>query len=419
MPSASVAEWRRNWRLALGATIGNGTGIGLYTYISSLFIPSFQAEFGWTRGEIGSAAAAGYFGAFAAPLVGRGIDRYGVRVMATLGALVVGACYLGYAFQNGSLIMLSLLAAGTTVAAPANSSTVFAKSLAGWFVKSRGLAFGLTACGIPVMALFMPLILQWIIAGHGWRMGYVALSVTVLLIGLPVVLATVREAPTGAERGQERTGADAGGGLTLREAVRTRNFWLLLAAVFFCTAPAHGFLSQLTSLVIDKGFTAADAALLLSIYSGAVIVGRVGTGILLDRLPPYHVAFAVTFVPVIGLFVLLSGVAPSFALVAAAVALIGVQNGGESDILPWFLAREFGLRSYSTIYGVVFTGAFMAAASGVLLLGRLYDATGSYQAALWTFAAFFTIAASSYFAMRYRHLPKAARPAAAAFGLAD
>ncbi len=403
LPKAAPSEWRQHWRLALGATVGNGTGIALYTYISSLFIPSLQSAFGWTRGEIATAQGIGCIGVLAAPFIGRAIDRFGVRIMSTLGALTVGLLYLGYASLSGSLVMLTLLMAGMLIAAPANSGPVFAKSLTGWFVINRGLALGLTACGIPLMAMVAPFAVHYIIAEFGWRAGYVALGALVVLVGLPIVLATLREPPHASELADRPEG---NAGPTLKEAARTRAFWLLLAAVLFCTAPAQGFLSQLTPLVTDNGFTTADAALFLSLYSAAVVIGRVGTGFLLDRLPPYHVAFAVTLVPAIGLLILISLPAPSFVVAALAIAIIGIQNGGESDILPFFIAREFGLKSYSAISGVMFTAMFVASAFGVTLLGQVYDRTGSYNGALYAFVAFFFIAASSYFAIgarRARH----------------
>ncbi len=406
----SSSEWHQHWRLALGVTIGNGTGIALYTYISSLFIPSLQDAFGWTRGEIATAQGIGCLGVLAAPFVGRAIDRFGVRTMSTLGALAIGLLYLGYASLSGSLVVLTLIMAGTLVAAPANSGPVFAKSLTGWFVANRGMALGLTACGIPLMAMIVPFVLHYIIAGYGWRAGYVALAAQTVLIGLPIVLATLREPPHVAVQ----SGIDADDtGHTLKQAARTRAFWLLLAAVLFCTAPSQGFLSQLTPLVLDGGFTTGDAALFLSIYSGAVVVGRVVTGIMLDRLPPYHVAFAVTLIPAIGLLMLIALPTPSFAVAALAIAIIGIQNGGESDILPFFIAREFGLRSYSAISGVMFTAMFVASAFGITLLGQVYDRSGSYNGALITFMVFFAVEAISYFtigAARTRQ-PKAIAPA--------
>lgn len=391
-----ASEWRQHWRLALGAAVGNGTGIALYTYISSLFIPSFQAEFGWTRGEIGTAQAAGYLGVLAAPFVGQAIDKFGVRLLSLIGGLTIGAVYLGFAMLNGSLIMLTFLTAVALIAAPANSGPVFAKPLSGWFFRNRGLALGLTASGIPLMAIAAPLVLHVVIADFGWRAGYLALAGLVLLVGLPVVRATIYEAPRTVE---DVAVAGSDSGPTLRAAARTRAFWLLLAAVIFCTAPAQGILSTLAPLVLDRGFTMADAALFLSLYSAAVVVGRVGTGVLLDRLPPYHVAFVVTLVPAVGLIMLITLASPSFAVAAAAIAIIGVQNGGESDILPFFIVREFGLRSYSAISGVTFTAMFAGSAFGIALLGQVYDRSGSYDGALWAFVAFFVIAAFSYFAI--------------------
>jgi len=251
--------------------------------------------------------------------------------------------------------------------------------------------------------MLAPVAMHQVITEFGWRTGYAALAGLVVVVGLPIVLATLREPPRASET-SERQASDSEP--TLRAAARTRAFRLLLAAVIFCTAPAQGFLSQLTPLVMDNGFTTADAVLFLSLYSGAVVIARVGTGVLLDRLPPYHVAFAVTLAPAIGLLILIILPAPGFVVVALAIAIIGIQNGGESDILPYFVAREFGLKSYSAISGVMFTAMFVASAFGVTLLGQVYDRTGSYNGALLAFVAFFFIAAVSYFAIGSSRTPR-------------
>jgi MFS family permease len=74
--------------------------------------------------------------------------------------------------------------------------------------------------------------------------------------------------------------------------------------------------------------------------------------------------------------------ADSFAAGAVAAALIGFGMGGELDVTPYLLSRYFGLRAFSTLYGFAFASSALAGAAGPILLGRTFDATGSYETVL-------------------------------------
>jgi hypothetical protein len=98
MKPADIAEWRRGWRIALGAAVGIGTGASLFAMNASLFITSFTNDFGWTRGDMSVAGAAAFIaGALAIGIIGRSLDRYGFRASWHLSAsrrlpLSISAC---------------------------------------------------------------------------------------------------------------------------------------------------------------------------------------------------------------------------------------------------------------------------------------------------------------------------------------
>ena len=85
------AEWRAGWPLVLGGLVGMGAGPGLFQNISSLFIPGLIAEFGWTRGEIATAAGVGLLGCVAIPFFGRATDRAGPVPVIAFSLLLLGA----------------------------------------------------------------------------------------------------------------------------------------------------------------------------------------------------------------------------------------------------------------------------------------------------------------------------------------
>jgi MFS family permease len=125
---------------------------------------------------------------------------------------------------------------------------------------------------------------------------------------------------------------------------------------------------------------------------GASLLGRIGTGWLLDRFFAPRVSFILLFVAASGTFVL-SG-AHSLAAGATAAILIGLGMGGEADVTPYILSRYFGLRSFSMLYGFTWTAYAMAGALGPILMGRAFDATGSYEALLVRLAAVTVIVAA-------------------------
>ena len=113
--------------------------------------------------------------------------------------------------------------------------------------------------------------------------------------------------------------------------------------------------------------------------------GRLITGWLIDRFRATYVSAALLALAAAGILLLSSAASFNTALVAA--AMIGFGMGGELDVTPFLLSRYFGLRSLSTLYGVAWMAMGGGAAIGPLLMGRAFDASGSYDGMLANLAA--------------------------------
>jgi cyanate permease len=146
-------------------------------------------------------------------------------------------------------------------------------------------------------------------------------------------------------------------------------------------------------LLTDRGLTAANAALCASVLGGSSLLGRVGVGWLLDRFFAPHVALAINLITALGIFLLAR--ASNVPAGCLATALIGIGAGGEAAVTPYLLTRYFGLRAFSTLYGVTWTFYAAAGAVGPVILGRAFDATGSYASLLVLLAAAHAVAAAS------------------------
>ncbi|MCR6643720.1 MAG: MFS transporter [Terricaulis sp.] len=398
-PIGAAAEWRRGWSVAAASFIGMGVGAGLYQYVSSLFIAPLEAAFGWSRGDIAGAAAIGLLGALSAPFIGMIADRVGAMRVAVACLLIVACAYIGLASMTGEIWQFIACVTVLAIAAPGCTSLVFSRAVNGWFDASRGLALGVMASGLSVATFVMSPILTGVIAQHGFRAGYLSLSALAGVLGVIVVLAGLRSGPKETQAAARTPLALEGA--TLAQAARMRAFWLLAVIMLLVNAASTGVLTQIAPLLGEKGLRAA-APTLISVYAMAVLAGRLGVGVLFDRVEPKFVSAAVTAAALVGFVMLMHG-APPIGYAVACVILIGLMQGAEADVLAYFIARLFGLRAYNTIYGVFFTIAIFGSAAGIAGYGRLYDLTSNYNLALGLSGGMLAVAAALYLAMPSLH----------------
>jgi MFS family permease len=136
----------------------------------------------------------------------------------------------------------------------------------------------------------------------------------------------------------------------------------------------------MAALLTDRGVSPGQAAIAVSLLGGATLAGRIVTGWLLDRYFAPRVAFALMVIAAIGTFALATAKSSSAGFFGA--ACIGIGMGGEADVTPYLITRYFGLRSFSTLYGFTWTAYAIAGAIGPVIMGKAFDATGSYQVLL-------------------------------------
>ncbi len=391
---ARSPEWRVGWPVVIGTALGLGTGHSLYNFVSSLFVLPLSNEFGWTRGEIATATAAGLVGVFAAPLIGRLADRYGVRPVITLSIIGLALAYAALASMQGQLYVFYISIALLGISGLGTTGITYTRVIVGWFERSRGFALGVSLTGVSLFAAFVPPLLSALIGESGWRAGYLLLASMALLIGLPAMLALVRERPSISLKVKTTTPTP------WRAIFTAPPFWLLLIGMIAINVPGNGMLGQLQPLLTDRGLGMQQAALMLTVYAISVLVGRLVLGYLLDRISaPVISAISVTL-PAIGAAALI-GDSTTILTASIAVALLGLSQGVEMDLTAFFIARFFGMHHYSMLFAAIISGLVIANATGALMFGRIYDATGSYDTALAIGTALFVIGGGCILALRW------------------
>jgi sugar phosphate permease len=323
----SPPEWSRGWPIVVGSAIGLGTAANLHFYVSTFFVRGITEEFGWSRGELASIQAVAMWAVVAAPFIGYLIDRVGTRLVLMIGMTLLGLIYVGAANMPAAFWAPLLLFALIQSVGQATATVPHTRVISSWFVRNRGLALGITITGIPIAGALVAPFLSAVIEAEGWRMGYYVLAGLTLLVGLPVNFFLVRERrATQSTCSEGRIETPIVPGIELPSAVKSRPFLLLIAAMILVNIPAGGLLNQLVPLLTDGGMSAPRAAIMVSIFATAVIIGRLASGFLLDRLKPASVATAFTLAPVLGMIALVFVPYDLELAIGIAVFLIGLQQ---------------------------------------------------------------------------------------------
>src|SRR5580700_3684068 len=371
------------WRVALAACLGVMAGFGsLFVYTFSVFVKPLSADFGWGREAIsaGFAIAAVTLG-LASPLLGRWIDRLGPRSIILVCMTIFGCGIASLSLLRSGIWQFYLTCFVLGVVGNGAAHLAYSRSISTWFHRRLGTALAFVMVGAGLGAMILPVVAQSIVSRSGWRAAYVSLGVLALLLGLPLSWRYI------VERGpaQRESAPVAHSGLTWRQGTRSFPFWIIVAVLFVSSVSMNGAITHLSALLTDRGITPRDAALCASVLGGSSLLGRIAVGWLLDRFFGARVAFVASLITAAGIFLLAR--ANTFPAGCLAAALIGVGAGGEAAITPYLLTRYFGLRAFSTLYGLTWTFYATAGAIGPVILGRAFDATGSYTSLLVVLAA--------------------------------
>jgi MFS family permease len=377
------------WRVVLAACLGVMAGFGsLFVYTFSVFVKPLAAEFGWSREAISSgfAIAAVTLG-LCSPLLGRWIDRFGPRRIILVCMTVYGCAIASLSQLHSALWQFYATCFVLGVVGNGAAHLAFSRSISTWFQRRLGMALAFVMVGAGLGAMILPVVAQTIISRSGWRAAYASLGVLALLLGLPLSWRYIRE--RGAVGNESIPAAHSG--MTWQQGLRSSAFWIVTAILFVSSISMNGAITHLSALLTDRGLTAGDAALCASILGGSSLLGRIVVGGLLDRFFGPRVALAINLITALGIFLLAR--ATSFPAGCLAAGLIGIGAGGEAAITPYLLTRYFGLRAFSTLYGLTWTFYAAAGAIGPVILGRAFDATGSYSSLLILLAAALGVAA--------------------------
>jgi MFS family permease len=368
-----------------------GSGLGMYFSIGivlihgfSVFIIPITEDTGWNRTFVAAVVApVALMNGLMQPLVGFLTDRFGPRLVLIISAVTMAIGLAGVGLTSGHFSSFVAAVVVASILGGAQTGVPYTHVVVGWFQARRGLALGVMLSFVGLAIATVPLILSMVIAMWGWRFAYVVAGITSMIVLLPVALFVIRDPPV---RQQSREVE----GHSLREALMTASFWLMLGAFMLNYLAAAAGSISLPVILVDRGLSAAEAAMVMSIVGVTFIVARLGFGALLDRFSPLPLTSLVFLAPAAG-HLLLTGSDSPLPAYASAV-LFGLASGAEGDAMGYLLARRFGLKGFGKIFGINYFAFTLGAGLGPALLNLIAAGGTRYLEAFTVFALLGAIA---------------------------
>jgi MFS family permease len=377
MPAPHAADSRYAWtRLALVLalmTIGSGA-----MYIIAVVLPAVQAEFGVARADASLPYTLLMVGfGLGGVALGKIADRFGVMVVVLIGSAGLGLGFVAAGFAP-SLFWFAV-AHGVLLGAFGSAAT-FAPLVADtslWFVRRRGIAVAICASGNYAAGAIWPPITQHFVEAFGWRSTYIGLGVFCVAT-MPLLALGLRARPPAAVAAPAASGgpvvSDRPFGLSLNHAQTL----LCIAGVACCVAMSMPQV-HIVAYCGDLGYGAARGAEMLSLMLACGIVSRLVSGWICDHIGGLRTLVLGSVLQGLALLLFI----PFDGLVSLYVisALFGLFQGGIVPSYAIIVREYFPPKEAGARVGTVLMATLFGMALGGWMSGKVFDLTGSYQAA--------------------------------------
>ena len=390
---SAQAWWRLLASLAL-ITLGSS---GMYAVV--VVLPAVQAEFGVARADASLPYTLTMIGfGVGTLLMGRLADRFGVIVPVLISAVSLGAGFAAAAYATS--LWQFALAQGLLIGLLGCSAT-FAPLVADtslWFLRRRGIAVAICASGNYLAGAAWPPIVQTLVETVGWREAYLWVAIACFTLMLPLALAVRRRPPLAPAAPPAALPAarfpDAAtpvGTLPTPSAAAARDTdrplgmspaalqnLLCIAGVACCVAMAMPQV-HIVAYCGDLGYGAARGAQMLSLMLGFGIVSRLVSGAICDRIGGLRTLALGSALQTVALFLFLPF--DSMASLYLISALFGLFQGGIVPSYAIIVREHFAPQQAGARIGAVITATLLGMALGGWMSGKIFDLTGSYNAA--------------------------------------
>ncbi|GLS88840.1 MFS transporter [Cypionkella aquatica] len=365
-----MAESAYRWVIVAAGGVMGCVAMGALFSLPVLLTPMVQAT-GWSRTGISAAMTIAFLSMAAMAMIwGALSDRYGARPVVMTGAVVFSISLWG-AGHAPSLLWFQLIFGVLVGGSVAAFFAPMMATVTGWFSTQRSLAVSLISAGMGMAPVTMSPLAAWLVQSYDWRVVLSLLAGLVALVTLPLAL-LLKRPPAQAEVGFDAPDS----AMTVRGAVRSPQFIVLVAANFFCCATHSGPIFHTVSYAEICGIAALAAVSIYSVEGIAGMFGRIGFGVMGDKFGAKRVLVAGLLVQAFG--ALAYFFARDLGQFYAVAALFGFIYAGIMPLYAVLVRENFPMKMMGTIMGGTGMAGSLGMATGPVLGGWIFDKTGSY-----------------------------------------
>ena len=375
---------------------------GMLSAVFGVLLEPIEAELGWSRAEISSGPfVVSIMGLFLAAPAGHLIDRWGSRLTGVITITCTFLAILGMSLV-GKHLWHWWAAWSVFGIAGAFTSTVWMAPVSTLFDRGRGMAIAVTIAGASISSIAAPPICEWFVQHYGWRTAFVALAIMWCGLTLPLVLSfvpgPVARTDAKTEAASDPDTAHTFGGLSPREGLTSRAFWLIFGASMISGLTGLALILNLVPILTFTGIARADAIAMVSAMGVASLAGRLIAGWLMDTFDIRMLAVAggllSTMLPLTLIF------APGVVWITMAALIFHALVGGlRMSAVIYMTSTYLGALSFGLFYGAITTTTTVAQGLGPLIANYIYDQTQSYLPAIWAAVPGFLLTALCFAAL--------------------
>ncbi len=391
VPAVAKKKLYYGWVIVIVAALVGVSETVYFGPVIGSFIKPITTEFDWSRSQfVGALSLGSFLGGLTAAFVGPLVDKYGARWIVFGGTLVLGATLIAASRVNNLPTFYAAIAGGS-ICFNGCIGIALSTMVPKWFIKKRGKALAMMNLGIRIGVSVNPYVANALISEYGWRTAMASLGVMVWALAVIPSAVFLRRKPEDmgllpdGEIAVPGSNAQSSKGtteksFTLKEALHSRSFYILLASLSLVFVSSTGILFNMVPIITDQGLSSSSASLVILTWSSIGILGTITSGFLADRLSVKHVASGAFVLMGLGIFFMsqINGLALAYAF----AIVHGLVWGAWNNLQILLVANQFGRESLGSIRGVIQPVQTVVSAVGPIAAAAAYDITGSYDPAL-------------------------------------
>jgi MFS family permease len=398
------------WWIVVAAFLNLFFSVGIIYYGFPVFYPSLVDSLGFTRAQLTQGFLLGFVvaGILFGLLAGVLIDRLGPRQVIRVGIWCVGLplILMGSMTRLWHYYLLCIAEVfGYVLTGPIPNQVL----ISNWFRAKRGRAMGTAYLGLGAGGAVSPLLINSLIQSFGWRHAFEIIGALILIVLFPVSQWITRSSPreldlfpdgtprpAAAEQGVSN-GRESMMGVSVVRAVRTTNFWLIVAGCTLTIGAIGAVTQHLILFLKGEGYSLSSASRLSSALLVSSLAGRVIVGYFADRYRRKNVM--ALFYLILALAIPLLFAAHRPAVVWCFVVIYGFAMGADYMLIPLVTADCFGLSALGKLLSLIIMGYSLGQWFAPWLAGKIFDAYHTYNLAWSIMSAAAAIGAALIYAI--------------------